>query len=70
MKDDMKDDFAEIRICPRCGKSYCGIPALSRVDGITSICSDCGTRESLESIGVDVAEQEKILEIIHRNMTL
>lgn len=29
---------------------------------------DCGTREALESIGVDTAEQEQILESIHRSM--
>ena len=31
-----------------------------------SICPDCGTREALESIGVDETEQEKILATIHR----
>ena len=45
--------------CPRCGNIYRQPPALSRVDGITAICPDCGTREALESIGVEVEEQEK-----------
>lgn len=53
-----------IRICPKCGKEYKGIPALSRVDN-SPICSDCGTREALESIGVCLEEQEKILAAIH-----
>lgn len=66
----MKTNVTEIRICPKCRKPYHGVPALSRVDGITSICPDCGTREALESIGVDEAEQEKILETIHRTMTV
>ena len=66
----MKTNISEFRICPKCGKTYHGVPALSRVDGITSICPDCGTREALESIGVDEAEQEKILETIHRTMTV
>ncbi len=53
-------------VCPRCGKLYCGAPALSRVDNETLICPDCGTREALESIGVDADEQDQILETIHR----
>ena len=58
----------EIRfgVCPRCGQSYTGHPALSRVDNETLICPDCGIRESLESIGVKDEERERILEIIHR----
>lgn len=56
------------RICPRCGKSYRAVPALSRRDNCTLICPDCGTREALESIGVDGAEQDEILRSIHRSM--
>ncbi|WP_283250133.1 hypothetical protein [Ruminococcus bromii] len=36
------------------------------VDNLTILCPDCGTREALESIGVDETEQEKILDTIHR----
>ncbi len=61
MKESRRD------ICPRCGQSYNGRPALSRVDNETFICPDCGTREALESIGVSTEEQEKIIETIHRN---
>lgn len=57
----------ELRHCPRCGKMYRGIPATSRTDNRTLICPDCGTREALESIGISPDEQEKILDIIHRN---
>ena len=39
--------------------------AVSRVDNLTVICPDCGTREALESIGVDKVEQDKILGVIH-----
>lgn len=63
-----KREPAEIRICPRCGKSYHGSPALSRADNEILICPDCGTREALESIGVKPSEQEEILETIHRSM--
>lgn len=53
------------RICPICGRTYSEVPALSRTDNKTLICPDCGTRQALESIGVDKGEQEKILSIIH-----
>ena len=55
-------------ICPKCGLPYEGRPALSRDDGKTLICPDCGVREALESIGVDVKEQDEILSTIHRCM--
>lgn len=60
------ENITEIKICPRCGKSYSGTPALSRADNETLICPDCGTREALESIGVKSDEQEQILDTIHR----
>ena len=53
------------RNCPVCGAEYTERPALSREDGITEICPDCGTRQALESIGISAEEQEKILSIIH-----
>ena len=64
----MKDTITRTAVCPRCGKEYTGRPALSRADNQTPICPDCGTREALESIGVDTAEQDKILKAIHGNM--
>ncbi len=62
----MEKGCNKISICPKCGKAYCGVPALSRTDNQTLICPDCGTREALESIGVDAEEQESILDSIHR----
>ena len=64
----MKENITRTSICPRCGKAYTGRPAISRADNKTPICPDCGTREALESIGVDTAEQDKILNTIHANM--
>ena len=64
----MKENITRTAVCPRCGKEYTGRPALSRADNQTPICPDCGTREALESIGVDTAEQDKILKAIHGNM--
>ena len=64
----MKENITRTAICPRCGKEYTGRPALSRADNQTPICPDCGTREALESIGIDTDEQDKILRAIHGNM--
>lgn len=62
----LKEDYIPKGTCPRCGKPYTGRPALSRKDNITMICPDCGTREALDSIGLDKMEQEEIITIIHR----
>ncbi len=64
----MKDDIARIAVCPICGSAYAGHPALSRRDNKTLICPDCGTREALETIGIDIEEQDKILAILHRTI--
>lgn len=58
-------EIRKIRVCPLCGRTYTEPPALSRRDNRTLICPDCGTRESLDSIGVSKEEQDKILSIIH-----
>ena len=62
---EMKENITQTAVCPRSGKTNMGRPALSRADNQTPICPDCGTREALESIGVDTAEQDKILRAIH-----
>lgn len=62
------ENTVTLKICPRCHKAYRGVPALSRADGQTLICPDCGTREALDSIGVEPAEQEQIFDTIHRSM--
>ena len=61
----MKTEERITRTCPICGKEYSEHPALSRTDGKTLICPDCGVREALGSIDVSNDEQERILEIIH-----
>ena len=57
----MKSETLHIRICPRCGASYGRTPSLSRADGRTLICPDCGTREALESIGVGQRNRNRSL---------
>lgn len=63
-----EDNVTRLAVCPRCGKAYHELPALSRLDNETLVCPDCGTRQALQSIGVDTAEQEQIIETIHRHM--
>ena len=55
------------RICPICGQIYHEPPALSRTDGKTQICPDCGTREALDSIGVGNKKKKKIINTIHQH---
>ncbi len=55
----------EPKICPMCGKEYSAPPALSRVDGRTYICPECGTREALSTLGIDEEDQEHIVDLIY-----
>lgn len=52
------------KVCPKCGKTYRGHPAISRVDNVTAICPLCGTREALDSLGISDEEKEKIIATI------
>ena len=62
-----ENNMIRLSVCPRCGRSICEPPALSRLDNETLICPDCGTRKALESIGVKPDEQEQIIAAIHRH---
>ena len=64
----METKELKVRVCPICGQEYTDHPAISRADNETPICSDCGTRQALESLGIDTDEQEKIITAIHRSM--
>lgn len=37
----------EKKICPKCGKSYSEVPAISREDNKTEICPACGQGEAI-----------------------
>ena len=63
----MKNNIARTAVCPLCGRLYHEHAALSRTDNETLICPDCGTRQALQSIGVDPEEQERIIETIHQH---
>ena len=62
----MQTNEIRVQVCPKCRKLFSERGAVLRVDNVTIICPDCGTREALESIGVDETEQEKILDSIHQ----
>ena len=64
----METKELKVRVCPICRQEYTDCPAISRTDGETPICPDCGTRQALESLGIDTNEQEKIITAIHRSM--
>ena len=51
--------------CAKCKNEIEGVPAISRYDMKSEICSDCGTREALEIIGTNSKEIEKVISIIH-----
>lgn len=39
-----------MRICPKCGREFERLLALSRTDNKTMICDECGTMEALDSL--------------------
>ena len=39
-----------MKICPKCGRSFERLLALSRIDNKTMICDECGTKEALDSL--------------------
>lgn len=41
------NSFAVFPICPICRKIYLEVPAISRKDNVTMICSNCGLFEAL-----------------------
>ena len=64
----IKEERHKGQTCPLCGNIYFEPPALSRTDGKTALCPDCGIRQSLDSIKVPREEQDKIISIIHQHI--
>ena len=54
-----------IMVCPLCGMAFIGASALSRSDGWTRICLDCGSRQAMEALGISPEERERIIQIMH-----
>lgn len=48
--DGIERGFEEMKICPKCGREFERLLALSRTDSKTMICDECGTMEALESL--------------------
>lgn len=53
-------------VCSICVQKYNGYPGLSRKDGKTQICPDCGMREELEAFGYETNKIEERIAEIHR----
>ena len=54
-------------ICPKCGRSFKRLLALSRIDNETNICDECGTMEALGDLppgAITAADQQEILEAV------
>ena len=64
-----QDNEKQKAVCPICGREYSGYPATSRVDNITAICPECGTREALAAAGMDKGQQEEIISKIRETLT-
>lgn len=48
-----------VRMCPKCGKLYAAVPALSRADNHTEICPECGMCEAMEAMRWGVPPQQR-----------
>lgn len=51
--------------CPKCGKEFDRLLALSREDNKTMICDDCGVIEALDAAGFPKSVTEETLKAIH-----
>ncbi|MCD7824564.1 MAG: hypothetical protein LUH14_01130 [Clostridiaceae bacterium] len=52
-----------MKACPKCGREYERLLALSRIDNKTMICDECGTMEALDSLlhgGLSPQERTRI----------
>jgi ribosomal protein L40E len=56
--EEANETQQEERICPRCGESYTGYPALSRQNNETEICSECGMEQAIEAFQLYVFGRE------------
>ncbi len=54
--------------CPKCGKDFLRLLAVSREDNKTMICDECGTKEALEAVGMmeGNGQREEILKAVRK----
>lgn len=60
------EDKIEKVKCKKCGKDIIGYPALSRLNNEDEVCSECGTRESLEVVGTKESEIDNVINLIRK----
>lgn len=53
-----------MKICPKCGRSFERLLALSRTDNKTMICDECGTVEALDSLPQGMLTPQERAQII------
>lgn len=52
-----------MKICPKCGRGFERLLALSRTDNETMICDECGTMEALDSLPQGLLTQRERIKI-------
>lgn len=50
-----------MKVCPKCGREFDRLLAVSRVDNRTMICDTCGNMEALEAMGGGIVTRKKVL---------
>lgn len=60
------EDKIEKVKCKKCGKDIIGYPAMSRFNESDEVCSECGTRESLEVVGANESEINNVVYLIRK----
>jgi hypothetical protein len=56
----MSDTPVAIEYCPKCELPLGEQRALSRVDNISEVCPDCGTKEAMESFYLSQLNDDEI----------
>ena len=57
-----------MKVCPICGGSFEGFPAISRKDNKTEICPVCGVAEMLEVAPFTEEQKAEIMQTARNNM--
>ena len=61
------DTMEDIRICPKCGKTYAERPAISRIDN-SEICPECGALEAIDAAGWSEEEKEEGMRLVRESL--